>query len=54
VEVNVLGAGPRQLVQKQLDSINPVIDASELPLNVTLGSVEVGGGKVLLKGRLSP
>lgn len=54
VEVNVLGAGPKQLVQKQLDAINPVFDLSDLPVDGHLDSSEIAEGKILLRGKLAP
>ena len=52
--VSVLGGAPKSMVQKQLDAINPVFDLAQLPINGTLVSVEVSGGKALLKGHLEP
>lgn len=52
--VSVLGGAPKSLVQKQLDAINPVFDLDSLPVNGVLESVEVAGGKALLKGHLEP
>jgi len=52
--VQVLGGAPKSLVQKQLDAINPVFDLDTLPVNGLLTSVEVEGGKALLKGHLEP
>lgn len=52
--VDVMGAGAKNLVQSQIDRINPVLDAGDLPVDATLESVEVGDGKVLLRGTVSP
>lgn len=52
--VDVMGAGAKNLVQGQIDRINPVLDASDLPLKASLLSVEVGGGKVVLRGTVAP
>ena len=52
--VSVLGGAPKSLVQKQLDAINPVFDLDTLPVNGALDSVEIEGGKALLKGHLEP
>lgn len=52
--VSVLGGAPKSLVQKQLDAINPVFDLGTLPVSGCLESVEVEGGKALLKGSLAP
>ena len=54
VSVKVLGSAPRNLVQKQLDAINPVFDLEALPISGTLDSVEVADGKALLKGHIAP
>lgn len=54
-DVSVLGGAPRSLVQKQLDSVNPVFDLDEtMPIKGQLDTVEVAHGKALLKGRLEP
>jgi hypothetical protein len=52
--VAVLGGAPKSLVQKQLDAINPVFDLDTLPIDGVLESVEIEGGKALLKGHLAP
>ena len=52
--VDVMGAGAKNLVQSQIAKINPVLDAADLPLDATLESVEVGEGKVVLHGTVSP
>ncbi len=52
-DVEVLGLGARGLVEAQLDKLNPVFDAAELPLDVTLTRVEVEGGLLTLHGEIS-
>ncbi len=52
--VDVMGGSLTNLVQSQLDSLNPVFDARELPLNATLTTVEIAGGQVVLHGTLAP
>lgn len=52
--VDVLGVGAKTLVQNQLDSINPVLDASDLPLDATLTEVHAEDGRVVLRGLVSP
>ena len=52
--VDVMGAGAKNLVQGQIDKINPVLDAADLPLAARLTSVEVGDGKVVLRGTVAP
>lgn len=49
-----LGAGVKSLVQKQLDAINPVLDASTFPFEVTLDEVRVEEGRVIALGRAVP
>lgn len=53
-EVDVMGAGAKNLVQSQIAKINPVVDAGDLPLEAVLQTVEVGGGFVVLRGTVSP
>lgn len=50
--VDILGAGPKQLVQSFLDKVNPVLDTADFPVDATLESVLVGGGGVLLRGKV--
>lgn len=52
--VDVMGAGAKNLVASQLAKINPVLDAADLPIEATLTSVEVGDGKVVLRGTVAP
>jgi hypothetical protein len=52
--VDVLGVGAKKLVQSQLDSINPVLDASDLPLEARLTSSAVAKGAVVLRGEIEP
>lgn len=52
--VDVMGGSMRSLVQKQLDSMNPLLDVSELPFDVELASVEIEAGRIALGGTLSP
>ncbi len=52
--VDVMGAGAKNLVQSQIDRINPVLDAGDLPVDARLETVEVGDGKVVLRGTVSP
>lgn len=53
-EVDIMGVGAKGLVQNQLDQLNPVFDAAELPLPVTLTSVELGTGILTLRGVAQP
>jgi hypothetical protein len=52
--VEMLGAGVKSLVQKQLDSINPVLDASSFPFEVTLDEVLVEEGRIVARGEVAP
>ncbi|RYG23520.1 DUF2993 domain-containing protein [bacterium] len=52
--VDVMGAGAKNLVQSQIDKVNPVLDVADLPVDTTLQTVEVEGGKVVLRGAVSP
>lgn len=52
--VDVMGAGAKNLVQSQLDKVNPVLDVADLPVNATLEAVEAEGGKVVLRGTVAP
>jgi len=48
------GTGAQNLVKKQLDAINPIIDARDLPVSATLESVEVDQGWIVLRGTIAP
>lgn len=48
------GTGAHNLVQRQLDGINPVVDVKDLPLNATLNSVETDGSWLVLRGSVAP
>jgi hypothetical protein len=53
--VDVLGGGGlTNLVRSQLDSINPILDASDLPIEATLTEVEADAGRVVLRGKVAP
>lgn len=53
LSVDVAGAGIKNLLQAQLDKINPIIDASDFPFPVVLESVKAEDG-VILTGKVSP
>lgn len=42
------------MIQGQLDQINPVLDAGDLPLRVELDHVEAEQGRIVLRGRAQP
>ncbi len=52
--VEILGSEPKQLIQTQLNKINPVIDLADFPFEATLETVEIGRGGIHLKGRVEP
>ena len=52
--VDVLGVGAKNLVQKQLDSLNPILDASDLPLDATITSAKVAKGEIVVRGEVEP
>lgn len=49
--VDVAGIGGRGLVQGQIDKINPVFDAADLPLDLTLEAVTIQDTAIVLTGR---
>ncbi|MBS1718464.1 MAG: LmeA family phospholipid-binding protein [Armatimonadetes bacterium] len=51
--IQVMGLSPSSLVQAQLDKINPVFDASELPVNLTLKGAELKMGSIHVTGELN-
>ena len=53
LSVDVAGAGIKNLLQAQLDKINPIIDAADFPFPVILESVTAHEG-VTLTGKVSP
>lgn len=52
--VEMFGVGAKSLVEQQLAKINPVLDAAEFPLTVTLSRVELVDGEVVLYGTAEP
>lgn len=52
--VDVMGMGGRSMVESQLAKINPVFDASDLPIPMKLDRVEIAKGMVTLFGRITP
>jgi hypothetical protein len=52
--VQVMGAGATNLVQTQLDKINPVLDVEEFPIRASLEQVTVADGGVILLGTVAP
>ena len=52
--VEISGVGAKNLVQSQLDQINPVLDISEFPIKAMLQYVSTSDGAVVLKGTATP
>lgn len=52
--VDVMGGPAKKLVEAQLAKINPILDAAEFPMQVTLESVEVEDGQIVVKGKVAP
>ena len=52
--VEIMGVGPKHLIQSQLDKINPVVDMDDFPIPATMDTVEISQGGILLRGRVEP
>lgn len=52
--VDVLGVGAKNLVQAQLDKINPVMKMSDLPIEAELTDWTIEDGKLILEGDVHP
>ena len=52
--IDIFGSGPKQLIQSQLDKINPVLDTADFPISAKLDSVEITQGGILLRGWVEP
>lgn len=52
--VEMMGVGAKSLVEQQLAKINPVLNAADFPLKVTLTRVEAMDGEVVLFGTAEP
>jgi len=52
-QVEVLGVGARRLVEKQLEKINPVLDAAQIPLQIEFESATLSDGELIVVGRLT-
>ena len=48
------GGGLTNVVRQQVESMNPLFDAAELPVDLTLDSVEATEGTVRIYGKLRP
>jgi hypothetical protein len=49
-QADVLGGAAKNLIESQLDKINPIFDVADLPIEVNLLSVEADGGRVVVLG----
>lgn len=52
--VDVFGVGATGLVEGHLQKVNPVLDVSELPLDIKLESLEIKEGLIVLHGKAKP
>jgi hypothetical protein len=52
VSADVMGMAPDRMLQNQIDSINPLLDAADLPLDLEIESVEVEAGWIVARGNL--
>jgi hypothetical protein len=52
--VEMMGVGAKALVEQQLDKVNPVLNAAEFPLKVTIERVDARDGEVILFGTAEP
>lgn len=50
----MLSVGAKTLIQSQIDNVNPIFDVAQLPLPVTLETVEAVDGAIKLTGTVSP
>ena len=48
------GTGAYNLVQRQLDNINPVLDTAELPVRAELATIEIENQWLVLHGTIAP
>jgi hypothetical protein len=52
--VDVMGVGATNLVQNQLDKINPVIEVKDLPVKARLTDFDISKGQLVLYGEIYP
>jgi len=52
--VDLMGVGAKNLVQGQLDKINPVLQTKDFPVETTLTDYEISDGKLTLHGDVFP
>lgn len=54
VKVDVLGGSAKNLVQGQLDKINPILDVNELPVSIRLKDVAITETGIVVTGLIVP
>ncbi len=52
--VDVMGVGAKNMVQNQLDKINPVLNAADLPIQAKLTGYEIADGRLIIQGQITP
>lgn len=52
--VDLLGAGAKNLLQSQLDQINPVLDLDQFPIEARIDEIVVAAGAILANGKIAP
>ena len=52
--VEMLGVGAKGLVEKQLEKLNPILDANDFPVDLTIMNVTISEGELILIGLLTP
>ena len=52
--VEVMGGSLKNLIQSQLDEMNPVFDAKDIPIPATLTSVTMDAGLITIRGTVAP
>lgn len=48
--VDVMGGAAKNLVESQIAKINPIFDASDLPIDIRLDTVDADAGKIVVDG----
>jgi len=54
ISVDAFGVGITNLIQSQIDKINPILDVRDFPIEATLSRVEISDGILTAHGRVSP
>ena len=50
--VEIMGVGTKQLIQSQLDKINPVVDTADFPIPALMDTVQIVDGGIKVLGRV--